>query len=269
MRIILVLLPMIFSFPSFGQLGSNEKELIVRFSVQKANIDRAALASEFYKLRDLGSLPNIFPVNDSKQKIFGIDYLFSLNVADNYRTEILLGPYLTASFLNATLTHEVTHDEVERVQESVPESKLTVVENIDRTWTSFQSEKLEMGASLQAIYRFNRRFNMRYGLRAGVRYALKNQFSQIENRQVKRSVTTAARTEVTLQWALESKIFDERDYLSWKSDAALGLDYKVFDNRPFYLGLAWNMGLQNIKGVKSGQIVQLNGFEVRLSSTIQ
>jgi len=267
MRLFLSFVCLLFCLSSSGQNTSDRKEIAVIFSTQNANLNRAQLASEFFNKRDLGDVHELLRTDDSKQKLFGIDYLLSASVGDNYRTEILIGPFVRASVLNATLTYNATHLELARTLEQDPVPTLTVVESIERQWTSYQNEQLEGGAVLQALYRFNRRLNLRYGFRAGLRYSIKNQFIQVRNEQVKRSVTIDGNTSSNSNWELDSKLFSENDNFSWATGASIGIDYKIFDNKPFYLGLAWSGSIQQVRGVEDSHIVPLSGFEIRLSSS--
>ena len=143
-----------------------------------------------------------------------------------------------------------------------------LVESFKKEWITFQSDKLELGITAEALYRFNRRFNLRYGLNIGAAYPFNNRLMMVENTEIRRTTIRDDSEEKVSDWTLDSKVFNSDHNILWGSTAALGIDYKLFENKPFFLGTSWLGSLSHISAVGHKQILKSSGFEIRIISSL-
>jgi len=264
MRSILLMSLLCIVASTFAQ-NSSRGELYLSFRSSVSDLDRAALAHEFFLKNDLGELSGVHVPPNRDQKSFGITYLRNVATSDNFRHQINIGGYARASFLSTTLTERDMYMEMER---DVQPDATYLVESFKKEWITFQSDKLELGISADALYRFNQRFNLRYGLNIGAAYPINNRLMMVENTEIRRTTVRAGSEDKRSDWTLDSKVFNTEHNLIWGSSAAIGIDYKLFDNKPFFLGTSWLGSLSHISAVGHKQILASSGFEIRVISSL-
>lgn len=263
MRSVLLVTLLCFVSLTYAQNGARG-ELYLSFQSGVSDLDRAALANEFFHKNDLGKLSGVRVPPNRDQKSFGISYLRKLAVSDNYRHQINIGGYARASFMSTTLTERHIYMELER---DITPDRTYLVESYTKEWVTFQSDQLELGITAQALYRFNRRLNLRYGLNIGAAYPFNNRLLVVENTEIRRTTITDNSEDKASDWTLDSKVFESSRNVLWGSRAGIGLDYKLFENKPFYLGGSWIGSVSHMNAAGHRQMLKSSGFEIRVISS--
>jgi len=264
MRSILLVSILCIVSSTFAQNGTRG-ELYLSFRSTVSDLDRAAMAHEFFLKNDLGEPSGVRVPPNRDQKSFGISYLRKVATSDNFRHQINIGGYARASFMSINLTERDMYMEMER---DVQPGATYLVESFKKEWITFQSDKLELGITAEALYRFNRRLNLRYGLNIGAAYPFNNRLMMVENTEIRRTTIRDDSEEKVSDWTLDSKVFNSDNNILWGSTAALGIDYKLFENKPFFLGTSWLGSLSHISAVGHKQILKSSGFEIRIISSL-
>ncbi|MCB9246030.1 MAG: hypothetical protein H6606_06325 [Flavobacteriales bacterium] len=268
LRIIFGLVLSMLLSPLWAQQGDIVQNLYVSYSNQQLRMDRDMIARSFYHSQDQPVVETMVRPAFNHRQSFAIGGLKSVYTSENYRHDVYAGVYARVSYLSSVLTQQSKYREIERSISDGPNPTTTLTESFSKTWLSFNTEQIETGLSLEAVYRLNRRVNMHYGFRAGLVYPAKVRFTEVLNEEIRQTISTGSNEDVSSSWKLDSRNVHQIAPLTWASDAVFGFDYKILANRPFFVSMTWLGGMVQLKGTEFHQVAPIQGIELRISSIL-